>query len=70
MVADHFSYLECIEDVRNGNGEIYDAFPEEHLYSVQEKCSGIQDRSWFADFANYLVGEIIPTHFFYQQRKK
>jgi hypothetical protein len=25
---------------------------------------------WFANYANFIVGKVIPPHFTYQQRKK
>lgn len=44
VVTDHLSCLEYTKDERNSNGEIDDAFLEEHFYLVREKCAGIQDR--------------------------
>lgn len=70
VVVDHLSHFENTEHERNDNKEIDDAFPEEHLYSVHEKFVGIQDYPWFTNFSNYIMGQIIPTHFTYQQWKK
>ncbi|GJR32643.1 reverse transcriptase domain-containing protein [Tanacetum coccineum] len=40
-------------------------FPEETLMEINTK-----DKPWFADFANYLVGNIIPKGMTYQQKNK
>ncbi|XP_073224888.1 uncharacterized protein [Cicer arietinum] len=61
-VVDHLSRLEKVEedeDIR----PIRDQFADEHIF-------GIVMAPWFADFANFKVGEAIPSDFTYQQRKK
>ncbi|GJU01761.1 hypothetical protein Tco_1112099 [Tanacetum coccineum] len=45
--------------------EVDDNFPGETLMEINTK-----DEPWFADFANYLVGDIIPKGTTYQQKNK
>ncbi|GJV20413.1 reverse transcriptase domain-containing protein [Tanacetum coccineum] len=63
VVADHLSRIENDES-RNDN-EVDDNFPGETLMKINTK-----DEPWFADFANYLVGDIIPKGMTYQQKNK
>nr|XP_027188638.1 uncharacterized protein LOC113785794 [Cicer arietinum] len=61
-VADHLTRLENIkedEDIR----PIQDQFADEHTFAIVMA-------HWFADNANFKVGEAIPSDFTYQQRKK
>nr|KYP52542.1 Retrovirus-related Pol polyprotein from transposon 17.6 [Cajanus cajan] len=62
LVADHLSRL-VNEEVTCKEGEIKDEFPDEALLSVQE-------RSWFADMANFKATGIIPEDYTWQQKKK
>nr|GEU85197.1 hypothetical protein [Tanacetum cinerariifolium] len=63
VAADHLS--------RNENEEISDdskvdgKFPRETLMEINTR-----DEPWFADFANYLVADIIPKGMTYQQKNK
>ncbi|KAL0457820.1 UNVERIFIED_CONTAM: hypothetical protein Slati_0409200 [Sesamum latifolium] len=64
-VADHLSrldsdYMEAMHDF-----PLRDEFPDEHLYAINAKGD-----PWFADFANFLAGNAIPSHLTYQQKKK
>ncbi|GJY53256.1 reverse transcriptase domain-containing protein [Tanacetum coccineum] len=59
-------YLSRIEnDETSDNDEIDDNFPDKTLMEINTK-----DIPWFADFANYLVGDIIPKGMTYQQKNK
>ncbi|GJW57926.1 reverse transcriptase domain-containing protein [Tanacetum coccineum] len=63
VVADHLSRLENNET--SDDSEVDDNFPRETLMEINTK-----DEPWFADFANYLVGNIIPKGMTYQQKNK
>ncbi|GJS04342.1 reverse transcriptase domain-containing protein [Tanacetum coccineum] len=58
VAADHLSRIENDETSD-------DNFPGETLMEINTK-----DEPWFADFANYLVGDIIPKGMTYQQKNK
>ena len=62
IVADHLSRLENTNPDKN---EINDAFPDERIYKIDNLTF-----PWFADFANYLAGKVIPENLSYQQKKK
>ncbi|GJY74019.1 hypothetical protein Tco_0478450 [Tanacetum coccineum] len=47
------------------DSEVDDNFHAETLMEINTK-----DDSWFADFANYLVSDIIPKGMTYQQKNK
>ncbi|GJT43510.1 reverse transcriptase domain-containing protein [Tanacetum coccineum] len=47
------------------DSEVDDNFPGETLMEINTR-----DEPWFADFANYLVGDIIPKGMTYQQKNK
>ncbi|GKF17544.1 hypothetical protein Tco_0062462 [Tanacetum coccineum] len=49
----------------SNDSEVDDNFPGETLMEINTK-----DEPWFADFANYLVGNIIPKGMAYQQKNK
>ncbi|GJS59248.1 reverse transcriptase domain-containing protein [Tanacetum coccineum] len=63
VAADHLSQIknEEISDV----SEVDDNFPGETLMEINTK-----DEPWLADFANYLVADIIPKGMTYQQKNK
>ncbi|GJR05581.1 putative nucleotidyltransferase, ribonuclease H [Tanacetum coccineum] len=63
VAADHLSRLENNET--SDDSEVDDNFPGENLMEINTK-----DEPWFADFANYLVGNIIPKGMTYQQKNK
>ncbi|KAL0451692.1 UNVERIFIED_CONTAM: hypothetical protein Slati_1147300 [Sesamum latifolium] len=64
-VAIHFSQLDrgYVEDMHDFS--LRDEFTDEHLYATNAK-----GEPWFADFANFLAGNVIPSHLTYQQKKK
>ena len=62
VVADHLSRLRY--DDGKGSTPIDDSFPDDHLLALASQSP------WFADFANYIVGRILPADLSYQQKKK
>ncbi|KAL0295073.1 UNVERIFIED_CONTAM: hypothetical protein Sradi_6853900, partial [Sesamum radiatum] len=64
-MVDHLSRLDrgYVEDMHEF--PLRDEFPDEHLYAIN-----VKGEPWFADFANFLAGNVIPSRFTYQQRKK
>ncbi|GJY77600.1 reverse transcriptase domain-containing protein [Tanacetum coccineum] len=63
VAADHLSRIE--NNKISDDSEVDDNFPGETLMEINTK-----DEPWFADFANYLVGDIIPKRMTYQQKNK
>ncbi|GJS60437.1 reverse transcriptase domain-containing protein [Tanacetum coccineum] len=63
VAADHLSRIE--NDKSSDDSEVDDNFLEETLMEINTK-----DKPWFADFANYLVGDVIPNGMTYQQKNK
>ncbi|GJY54922.1 hypothetical protein Tco_0446586 [Tanacetum coccineum] len=63
VAADHLSRIEN-EEISD-DSEVDDNCPEETLMENNTK-----DEPWFADFANYLVADIIPKGMTYQQKNK
>ncbi|GJR77314.1 reverse transcriptase domain-containing protein [Tanacetum coccineum] len=63
VAADHLSRIE--NDETSNDSEVDDNFPRETLMEFNTK-----DEPWFADFANYLVGDIILKGMTYQQKNK
>ncbi|GJU13359.1 reverse transcriptase domain-containing protein [Tanacetum coccineum] len=52
-------------DESSDDSDVDDNFPRETLMEINTK-----DEPWFADFANYLVAEVIPKGMTYQQKNK
>nr|GEW62756.1 DNA-directed DNA polymerase [Tanacetum cinerariifolium] len=63
VAADHLSRIK--NDESSDDSEVDDNFPRETLMEINTK-----DEPWFADFANYLVGDVIPKGMTYQQKNK
>ncbi|GKA57485.1 reverse transcriptase domain-containing protein, partial [Tanacetum coccineum] len=63
VAADHLSIIE--KEETSDDSEVDDNFPRETLMEINTK-----DDPWFADFANYLVSDIIPKGMTYQQKNK
>ncbi|GKC44881.1 reverse transcriptase domain-containing protein [Tanacetum coccineum] len=63
VVTDHLSEIE--NDESSDDSEVDDNFPGETLLEINTK-----DEPWFADFAHYLVADIIPKGMTYQQKNK
>ncbi|GJW07283.1 reverse transcriptase domain-containing protein [Tanacetum coccineum] len=63
VAADHLSQIE--NDESSDDSEVDGNFPGETLMEINTKYE-----PWFADFANYLVDDIIPKGMTYQQKIK
>nr|GEW89316.1 hypothetical protein [Tanacetum cinerariifolium] len=63
VAADHLSIIK--KEETSDDSEVNDNFPGETLMEINT-----EDDSWFADFANYLVRDIIPKGMTYQQQNK
>ncbi|GJU41524.1 reverse transcriptase domain-containing protein [Tanacetum coccineum] len=63
VAADHLSRID--NDETSDDSEVNDNFLGETLMEINT-----EDEPWFADFANYLVGDIIPKGITYQQKNK
>ncbi|GKC07215.1 reverse transcriptase domain-containing protein [Tanacetum coccineum] len=63
VAADHLSRIE--NDKSSNDNDVDDNFPGETLMEINTK-----NEPWFADFANYLVADIIPNGITYQQKNK
>jgi hypothetical protein len=61
-VADHLSRMSPIKETEEEH-PIQDTFADEKILAVQEI-------PWFADYANYVVGGVIPDDFNSHQKKK
>ncbi|GJR20074.1 reverse transcriptase domain-containing protein [Tanacetum coccineum] len=62
-VVDHLSRIK--NDETSDDSEVDDNFPGDALMEINN-----EDEPWFADFANYLVSDIIPKGMTYQQKNK
>ncbi|GKD13037.1 hypothetical protein Tco_1197444, partial [Tanacetum coccineum] len=62
VTADHLSRTK--NDETSDDIEVDDKFPGETLMEINTK-----DEPWFADFANYLVSDIIPKDAVYLDQK-
>ncbi|GKB82375.1 hypothetical protein Tco_0949270 [Tanacetum coccineum] len=63
VAVDYLSRIE--KEETSDDSEVDDNFPRETLMEINTK-----DDPWFADFANYLVSDIIPKGMTYQQKNK
>ncbi|GJU57664.1 ribonuclease H-like domain-containing protein [Tanacetum coccineum] len=63
VAADHLSRIK--NDETSDDSDVDDNFPGETLMEITTN-----DTSWFADFANYLVDDVIPKGMTYQQKNK
>ncbi|GKD12304.1 reverse transcriptase domain-containing protein [Tanacetum coccineum] len=63
VTVDHLSRIE--NDETSDDNEVDDNFLRETLMEINT-----EDEPWFADFANYLVSDIIPKGMTYQQKNK
>ncbi|GJT41573.1 reverse transcriptase domain-containing protein [Tanacetum coccineum] len=61
--VDHLSRID--NNVSSDDSEADDNFPGETLMEINTR-----NKPWFSDFANYLVGDIIPKGMTYQQKNK
>ncbi|GKB75781.1 reverse transcriptase domain-containing protein [Tanacetum coccineum] len=58
LAVDHLSQLENPDLGRLTKAEIRDIFPEERLMTISDK----NNKPWYADYANYLAGRVLPFH--------
>jgi hypothetical protein len=65
-VADHLSRM---ENIPTDLIPINDSFPNEQLANINVSSVRIAS-PWFAYYANFLVGKVVPLQFNSQQRKK
>jgi hypothetical protein len=65
-VADHLSRM---ENIPIDPISINDSFSNEQLANINVSSVRIAS-SWFADYANFLVGKVMPPQFNSQHRKK
>ena len=66
QVADHLSRLEDETMTKLGDKtDIGDTFPDEHVLAASQDLI-----TWFADFANYVASDIVPSDLSFHQRKK
>ncbi|GJX33761.1 reverse transcriptase domain-containing protein [Tanacetum coccineum] len=63
LAVDHLSRIDNNES--SDDSEVDDNFPGETLMEINTR-----NEPWFTDFANYLVGDIIPKGMTYQQKNK
>ncbi|GKA06119.1 reverse transcriptase domain-containing protein, partial [Tanacetum coccineum] len=63
VATDHLSRIK--NDETSDDSDVDDNFPGETLMEITTN-----DTSWFADFANYLVDDVIPKGMTYQQKNK
>nr|GEU80548.1 reverse transcriptase domain-containing protein [Tanacetum cinerariifolium] len=63
VAADHLSRIE--NDESSDDSEVDDNISGETLMEINTK-----DEPWFAEFTNYLVGDVIPKGMTYQQKNK
>ncbi|GKB44077.1 reverse transcriptase domain-containing protein, partial [Tanacetum coccineum] len=63
VAADHLSRIK--KEETSDDSEVDDNFLGETLMEINT-----EDEPWFADFANYLVSDIIPKGMTYQQKNK
>nr|GEW34886.1 reverse transcriptase domain-containing protein [Tanacetum cinerariifolium] len=63
VAADHLSRID--NDETSDDSDVYDNFPGETLIEITRN-----GRPWFSDFANYLVGDVMPKWMAYQQKNK
>ena len=61
LVADHLSRLEGAND----DIQVNDDFPDERILAIEDKRAV----PWFTDYVNYLVAQVVPPEFNYQQKK-
>ncbi|GKF39690.1 reverse transcriptase domain-containing protein [Tanacetum coccineum] len=63
IASDHLSRID--NDETSDDNDVDDNFPRETLMEITTN-----DTPWFADFANYLVGDIVPKGMTNQQKNK
>ncbi|GJW61353.1 reverse transcriptase domain-containing protein, partial [Tanacetum coccineum] len=67
LAADHLSRLENPNMGELTEEEIADEYPDEHLMILKSKLN--DDKPWYADYVNYIVGKVIPPKWTSKRRK-
>jgi hypothetical protein len=65
-VVDHLSRM---ENILNDPTSINDIFANKQLANINLSSARIASPR-FTDYANFIIGKVMPPHFTYQQRKK
>jgi len=65
LVADHLSRLDGEHVESMAKQSLHDEFPDEKLCFVRDS-----DEPWYADFANFIVGNELPIDMSFHQKKK
>nr|GEV57547.1 hypothetical protein [Tanacetum cinerariifolium] len=60
LATDHLSRLKNPDLSTFTKEEIIDEFPDEHLMALKTKITN--DKSWYADYVNHVVGKIVPLN--------
>ena len=58
-----------MENIPDDPIPINDSFVNEQLANVNVSSAKFAS-PWFANYANFIVGKVLPPHFAHQQRKK
>ncbi|GKA04244.1 reverse transcriptase domain-containing protein [Tanacetum coccineum] len=68
LAADHLSRLENPDLGTFMEEEIMDEFPDEHLMILKAELN--DDKPWYADYVNYIVGKIVPPKWTPEKRRR
>ncbi|GKD65542.1 putative nucleotidyltransferase, ribonuclease H [Tanacetum coccineum] len=68
LAADHLSRLENPELSTFTEEEIADEFPNKHLMALKTDINN--DEPWYADYVNYLFGNIVPPNWTPEKRRR
>ncbi|GJX50374.1 reverse transcriptase domain-containing protein [Tanacetum coccineum] len=68
LAADHFSRIENPDLRTLMKEEITDKFPDEHLTILKTKLN--EDKPWYPDYVNYIVGKIVPPNWTPEKRRR
>ncbi|GKE38044.1 reverse transcriptase domain-containing protein, partial [Tanacetum coccineum] len=66
LAADHLSRIENPDLGKLTREEIRDLFPEAQLMTISDKSN----KSWYADYANYLASHVLPFRMTRQEKQK
>ncbi|GJZ63909.1 reverse transcriptase domain-containing protein, partial [Tanacetum coccineum] len=68
LAADHLSRLENPDLGVFTKAKITDEFPDKHLMILKAKLN--DDEPWYADYVNYIVGNIVPPKWTPKRKSK
>ncbi|GKA99812.1 reverse transcriptase domain-containing protein [Tanacetum coccineum] len=68
MAADHLSRLKNPNIGELAEDEITDKFLDEHLMILKVKLN--EEKPWYADYVNYIVGNVVPLKWTSKRRKR